>query len=597
MAEQALIHPRAARPAALWLALWRELAHGDRRRLKAAGVAMLVGGALTALLPVVVGVLVDRALGVGERVTLAAALEPLSVLAAFVVISQLLEVLRHQLVHSVTTSFERDMRERTYRHLMRLDLDQFRHGKIGSIYGRANRSIEGAERLIKLGAMDLLPTVTVALLGLIVAFTRDAMLGAVMALVVPTGFAIVWWQVRSQAGIRIEVRDVKEEIDGDVSAWLQLLDVIRTAGAESYFGERITHQTQKLRRKEMKHHIAMSLFDAAKAANEGFWLIATLVCALKFGPGDSAGEITGLVLLFFTITRPLRELHRVVDEAAESAQQADDLITMITTPEDASYRATTPAGMRGPRPAVTAPAVCVRGLTFRHRGAHAPVLENLDLDVRHGERVGVVGSSGCGKSTLLQILARLHHGAEGTIELEGRDLLSIPRRELVTRIGYVAQDARLFRGTVAENLRMGRASVRDADIVRACRRANIHDEILRMPSGYETLVGERGDTLSGGQRQRLCLARALVRTPPLMLLDEPTSALDGPSQATVQGAIDSLDDVTLMIVAHRLTTLRTMDRILVLGDGAVVEEGSYDLLAARQGPFARMLAEQNRKAA
>ena len=171
----------------------------------------------------------------------------------------------------------------------------------------------------------------------------------------------------------------------------------------------------------------------------------------------------------------------------------------------------------------------------------------------------------------------------------------MPPDDRVREIGYVGQRSKLFQGTIRENLTLGR-DFGDSEIVAACVRANIHKEILAMPNGYDTIVGEEGARLSGGQAQRLCLARALVSTPPLMLLDEPTSALDGPSQVAVQKAIDKLADVTLIIVAHRLSTLENMDRIYVLAGGVIVEQGGFQELAEGGGQFAAMLDSERRAA-
>jgi ATP-binding cassette subfamily B protein len=582
--------------ARLWTALWRGLAARDRRRLKVAAVAMLLGSILTALVPVIVGGFVDAVLKDDASIELSTAVTPLLILAGALTGISALEVIRHQLVHMVTTSFQSDARQRIYAAVMRWDLVRYVDGARGAIYGRANRSVDGAERLIKLGAADLLPAITVAVFAIAFALARYGLIGLVMAIVVPTGLALVLWQVRSQNGIRVEVARAKERIDGDVSAWLGLLDVIRTTGTEFFFNDRVREACLDLRARELQHHIAMSKFDAAKTVNEAIWLVVTLVAAIELRPDFTAGELTGLVLLYLAVTKPLRELHRVIDEGAESALQARDLIEDLQAPHDASYGTTSPVAAAAPAPDNAA--LVLRNVAFQHGDGHeaTPVLRGVSTTIARGERVGIVGTTGCGKSTLLKILARLLHNASGEILIEGRPLESVPRNELVGILGYVSQQPLLFRGTVRENLLMGRQDIRDDELARACSRAHIHPEILRMPRGYDTIIGEDGAKLSGGQRQRLCLARALVRTPPIMLLDEPTSALDGPSQTAVQEAIDKLDDVTMLIVAHRLQTLRNMDRIIVLDNGKIVEQGAYHDLEIADGVFSAMLVSERRGA-
>lgn len=584
-------------PARLWLQLWRDLAPAERRRFQLAGIAMLVSSVMTALIPFLVGVFVDTVIRGDAVVGLADAWIPLLLLTTSMALISAMNVVQHQQIHTVTTSFTATMRQRVYAALLRWDLARYVDDAKGAIYGRANRSVEGAERLIKLGASDLLPAALVTVFGVTLAVIRFGVLGVIMAAVVPTGFALVRWQIRSQNGIRVEVAGAKERIDGDVSAWLAGLDVIRTAGVEGFFNSRIGSRCTALKETELKHHIAMSKFDALKAVNEAFWLIATLVAAIALGTLSSAGDMAGAVLLYLAITRPLRELHRVLDEGAEAAIQTQNLQEDLAAPHDASYTSPrdepTAALVPSSGQDGAAPVIQLRSVAFKYPHRDTPVIDDLTFSIAAGQRVGIVGASGCGKSTLLKLLARLIHGYEGQILLQNRALQSISRGELVSQLGYVGQKPLLFQGTIRDNLVLGRSQIAPEQLMQACIRANIHDDILAMPHAYDTAIGEEGARLSGGQSQRLCLARALVQTPPVMLLDEPTSALDGPSQAVVQRAIDSLADVTMLIVAHRLSTLRAMDHILVLHEGRLVEEGTYDDLVAAHGRFTAMLAGEN----
>lgn len=587
----------------LWLELWRGLRAAERFRLKVAVVAMLIGSVLTALVPFFVGIFVDAVIQDGHVAGLSKAWGSLLLLAAAMSLISAMAVIQHQQVHTVTTAFTDTTRQLIYGALMRWDLARYVEGARGAIYGRANRSVEGAERLIKLGAAELLPAVFVTVFGVILAIVHFGVLGLIMALVVPTGLALVTWQIRSQNGIRVQLVRAKEAIDGDVTAWLAGLDVIRTTGTESFFTSRVGGRSVALRKIELRHHIAMSKFDAAKAINEALWFIVTLLVAIEVQATASPGDLAGIVLLYFAITKPLRELHRVIDEGSEAALQTRNLINDLAAPHDISY-----AAIGGSRPAVgrprigelepmtVTPAIEVRNVSFTHEGADRHVLRGLSFSIPVGQRVGIVGASGCGKSTMLKLLDRLIHGYEGDIRLHGRSLQSIDRAELSTLVGYVGQRPTLFQGTVRDNLMLGRPDIVNADVYQACARANIHQDVLAMPEGYDTRIGEEGSKLSGGQSQRLCLARALVKTPHIMLLDEPTSALDGPSQAVVQHAIDELTDITMLVVAHRLSTLRTMDRILVMHHGGLVEDGTFGDLVAAGGMFADMLDSERRAA-
>jgi ATP-binding cassette subfamily B protein len=542
---------------------------------------MMLASGLTAALPVLIGALVNHSLS-AHHPSFARAVKGLPVIGVLVIAAELLQVLRRQLVEAVATGFERDARDAAYRHLLRLDPETLRNGQVGRIYGRANRSIEGAVMLMKLGAMDLLPAATLAVLALVVAVTRAPLAGAAMAMVIPTGFALVFWQVSSQAGVRLKVRDRKEDIDGQVVELLPALEVVRTIGAEAHFGARVSASAYALRSTELRHHRAMSIFDAAKAINEGLWLVVMLAVTLGLTGGGtaSAGEITALVLLYAGVTQPLGDLHRIIDEASESAQQTTDLFDLLDEPEDASY--STPSGrpvaIGGRMSAIELSDVRFGYLTEEQR---IPVLNGLDLQISAGERLGLVGVSGGGKSTTLRLLCRLLHADSGLIRIGGRDIRELSRDDLAGLIGYVPQHAHIFRVSVLENILLGASGATRADAESAAQRAHLHNEILRLPDGYNTLVSERGETLSGGQRQRLSLARALVRKPPILLLDEATSSLDEKSQAVVSEAIATIEDVTLLVVAHRVTTLRTMDRIVKLENGRFAETLSYGELVSR----------------
>lgn len=581
----------------IWGRLIKVLSRADRKRLAWAAVAMIFGSMTTAAVPVIVGTFVDAVFKSGRLVGLGDAVWPMILLLAAYGFISAMEVAKHQLVHTVTTGFESDARQRIYGHLLRWDLKRFREGSDGAIYGRANRSVEGAVKLIKLGAADLLPGLLVAIFAVALAWIKYGWLGAVMSMVIPTGFGLVFWQIHSQNGIRVMLNDAKERIDGSVGAWLAMLKVIRTSGTEGYFDRRVGDECDGLRRTELRHHIAMSLFDAGKAVNEALWLVACLIVTIAVGASHSAGDLAGEVLLYLAITKPLRELHRVFDESSEAALQADNLLNDLDVPFDASFAEEGTVAAGAPTLRVAEDAVVFDSVTFRYDGAPKPTLDGLSTRIKAGERVGIVGSSGGGKSTLLDLLARLHHGHSGEVRLHGRPVQEIERSELVKILGYVGQEPSLFPGTIRENLILGRPGIDDADLDDACRRANILSEIQALPNGYETVVSQRGANLSGGQRQRLCIARALLETPPVMLLDEPTSALDGPSQAVVQRAIDGLDGVTMLVVAHRLSTLKTMDRIIVLHEGKVVQDGPYRQLEQEDGYFAQMLESERWSAA
>ncbi len=283
-------------------------------------------------------------------------------------------------------------------------------------------------------------------------------------------------------------------------------------------------------------------------------------------------------------------MHRVLDEGHEASLRVADLMDMLALPVDRSFRTLT---HREPRLDDGAPIIEVVDLRVEYAGPEGggrAVLDGASLAIHSGETIGIVGRSGCGKSTLLKVLMRLVHPTEGRACLMGVPLEEVSREAISQLVGYVGQAPFMFAGTIEENITYGSASrYLPEDVRRAARRACIHEEIMMMPGGYSAPVAERGQNLSGGQRQRLALARVFLQGPPVLILDEATSALDTISERSVQRAIDAARaDRTVIIVAHRLSTLVDADRILVFDGGRVAESGSYSELLKQGGAFAEL---------
>jgi ATP-binding cassette subfamily B protein len=237
-------------------------------------------------------------------------------------------------------------------------------------------------------------------------------------------------------------------------------------------------------------------------------------------------------------------------------------------------------------------AVAFEDVSFAYPGG-TNVLSGMSFTARPGTSVALVGHTGAGKSTAMALLQRLWDPTEGRITIDGQDLRDVTLESLRAQIGVVFQESMLFNRSIRENLRVGRPDASDADIERACRMADAHEFIVRQPHGYDTMIGERGTSLSGGQRQRLAIARALLKDPPILILDEATSALDAATESRVSKALRTLmAGRTTFIIAHRLSTVRDADVILVFDDGQIVEQGSFQELLARRGRFADLVETQ-----
>ena len=233
------------------------------------------------------------------------------------------------------------------------------------------------------------------------------------------------------------------------------------------------------------------------------------------------------------------------------------------------------------------------GVSFRYSGTEN-IIRNVSFETSAGALTALVGPSGSGKSTLLRLMARFWDYQEGQIRIAGKELLTIAPESLLSQVSMVMQNAYLFRGTIRENLCFGNDAITDAQIIDACKKARCHDFISALPESYDTIVGEGGATLSGGERQRISLARAFLKDVPILLLDEPTASLDADNEAMVQKALDEISrERTVVMIAHRLKTVRGAQQILVIENGAITQKGTHDQLVGTDGLYARLWELQN----
>ena len=236
----------------------------------------------------------------------------------------------------------------------------------------------------------------------------------------------------------------------------------------------------------------------------------------------------------------------------------------------------------------------VEGVSFSYERDDTEVLHHVSVHVAPGDTIAVVGPSGGGKTTLCSLIPRFYDVADGSIKIDGLDVRDVTQQSLRRNVGVVQQDVFLFAASIMENIRYGRPGASEDDVIAAAKRAEIYDDIMAMPEGFNTYVGERGVLLSGGQKQRISIARIFLKDPPVLILDEATSALDSITEAKIQKAFDELaKGRTTLIIAHRLSTVRGASRILVIRDGVISEEGTHDELIAKNGDYAQLYHTQN----
>ncbi len=570
-----------------------------RRKLALIGAVgvMAVSSAAATAIPFALGLLVqaiDPAVHPGvSRTSLArSAALFLGLIGVAYLVRETLSVFRRYLVENTCTRIDRDLCVKVVSHMMRVDLARHGHEQVGALHGRIIRSVDGFVRFLRLSFLDFIPALMTGGFALIATVSKQPGIALAMACVAPLSIGLTLWQLVTQRGVRLGLLRCREKMDGTVVELLGGIDYVRAAHTETAEIARVEAVAEGRRSKELRHHFEMSLFGSGKALNEGAFhlIVVAFAVGMALSGKISNGDILTFSMLFLNVMTPLNEIHRFIDEGHESSLKVADLLGLLSEPEDRSFAS---AASVEPALVVGEPVIEARDLRVEYRTADGQTrlaLDGASMTIAHGETIGVAGRSGCGKTTWLRVLMRLAHPSSGWAALGGVPIDRVSRDTIGRLIGYVGQNPFVFSGTVAENIAYGSPGASPEAIRRAARLACILDEILAMPGGFDARVAERGTNLSGGQRQRIALARVFLKNPPILVLDEGTSALDTISERKIQRAIDrARSDRTVILVAHRLSTLRDADRILVFDAGRVVESGSYDDLVTRNGTFAELV--------
>lgn len=480
-----------------------------------------------------------------------------------------------------------DLRNRILDHIHKLSLGYFHRERVGAVMTRAVTDVENISQMLKNSfnlAYQVVQFAVVPLLMLSLSPTLFLVALLPAPLIVYAFYAI---RVRLRPVYR-RIRDNQAEIQARVQEVVTGLREIKAFNLERETRRRYLDanrtafelQNTAMQTFSFNHQLQYGAKDL------GVVLIAFLGGIAVFAGfgGVTVGKISAFLVLSNFLYGPIGNFlmfYDIIQRGVVSWERVEGFLAVVPDVADR------PGAVRLDRRGVRG-SVAFRGVVFGYEPGH-PVLRGIDWEVRAGERVAVVGPSGSGKSTLMSLLLRFHDPWEGAVLLDGRDLREYTQDSVRRVVGVVFQDSFLFYGTVRENLLFADPEASEAEIRRACRAAGIHEEILRLPDGYDTVVGERGVTLSGGQRQRLAIARMFLKDPAVVVLDEATSAVDTVTERVVQEGLDRLlRGRTVFVVAHRLATVRHCDRIVVLDRGRIVEEGTHRELLRRRGLYFRM---------
>jgi ATP-binding cassette subfamily B protein len=561
------------------------------------GLALLLGSTAAALLqPWPLKLVVDSVLGeVAPPALLAAPSRTvlLSLLVAAIVGLQLvvgaLTMLGTNLVVRAALRMVFRLRCALFEHLQKLSLAFHDTTRVGDSLYRVAWDTYAVQTLVNNAIVPATTaTLTLAGIGVVMALLDWRVTVAALAIAVP-----LLWLIRrldrpmTRTSMRVHERE--SDVSSRVQETLGAIRAVQAFAREPLERERFErqaaaslHANVHLTLLQTGSQLVVSLLMAVGTAAV-IWLAGQRALEGVLTPGDVVLLAAYLVMLY----RPLETLAYTAVAVQGAAAGARRVLALLDVQPDV----TDAPGAR-PLPGRAAGALAFERVTFAY-GAGAPALRDVSLDVRPGEVVAIVGASGAGKTTLTSLVVRFYDPQAGRITLDGHDLRALTLRSLRESVALVLQDPIIFGSSIRENIAYGRPEATAEEVERAARAANAHEFIVALPRGYDTVVGERGVTLSGGQRQRLAIARAFVKDAPLLILDEPTSALDADNERAILDALSRLmKGRTTLVIAHRLSTVRHADRIVVLEDGAVAESGTHGELLARRRVYARLHALQ-----
>ncbi|KAB8321313.1 ABC transporter ATP-binding protein [Tolypothrix campylonemoides VB511288] len=494
-----------------------------------------------------------------------------------------------RLWRNLAQDIQHDLRLDAYKHLQELELAYFEERSTGGLMSILSDDINQLERFLDEGANDIIQVVTTVIIiggGFFILAPSVAWMA-----MLPIPF-ILWGSFRFQDLLAPRYADVREKVgllNSRLANNLSGITTIKSFTSEDYELSRLGQESEGYRRSNAK---AIKL-SAAFIPLIRMLILVGFTALLLFGGMAavngkmSVGTYSVLVFLIQRLLWPLTRLGDTFDQYQRAMASTNRVMDLLDTPI---------AIHTGE---IDLPVATVRGevelnnVTFAYQD-RLPVIKNLSLHIPAGKTIAIVGSTGSGKSTLVKLLLRLYEVQSGTITVDGIEIQQLNLRDLRRCIGLVSQDVFLFHGSVAENIAYGSFDASDDEIIKAAKVAEAHEFIERLPQGYETIVGERGQKLSGGQRQRIAIARAILKNPPILILDEATSAVDNETEAAIQRSLERITvNRTTIAIAHRLSTIRNADRIYVMEYGQFVESGNHQELLDKNGVYASLWRVQS----
>jgi ATP-binding cassette, subfamily B, bacterial len=551
-------------------------------------LAIVIAAVLGLTPPLCIKLIVDEAIPTGDRtklilLTVAMVAGPL--------IAGLLGVIQRYLAAHIAEHVMYDVRNEVFRHVHQQSLTYFMTARPGEVLSRVLNDVQGVGQMLQDNLVKLLQSALIVMTAIGALVWLDWRL-AIVALALLPAFIVPTRRIgQRRKALKRAAQASLAQVTGVLIETLSVSGalLVKVSGSEQREAERLERKTRELMDVSLRHNLVgrwfqmiMKFFEELGPALVyafGGWFVISGNLAL--------GTVVAFVALLKRLYSPAADLAGVRVEVMTSYAYFDRIFSVLDLePAISNAPDATPLER-------VAGAVRFEQVSFTYEGDEAGTLHAIDLEIAPGQCVALVGRSGAGKSTLAALVPRLYDPTEGRVCVDGRDVRTIEIASLRSHIAMVTQETYLFHDTILENVRYARRDATQPEIEAAARSAQIHDLIVGLPDGYQTIVGERGYRLSGGERQRLAIARALLKNPRILILDEATSSLDSHNELLIQAALEPLlANRTSLVIAHRMSTIRKADLIVVLDEGRIIERGTHDDLLAHPGRYAELLRQQ-----
>ena len=549
-----------------------------------------ISAAVQLLIPIFCGNEIDGMIG-AENVDMAIVVKAISMIALAAVIGAIAQEIIALCNNRITFSVCRDLRDSISRKINRLPLSYLDSHATGDTVSRTIADVESFADGLLMGFTQLFTGVVTILATLITMIYLKAVIAAVVVVLTPLSIFVARFIATRTSRFFRKQAEIRGEETALINELVEGARVVKAFGREKETHERFDEVNKRLEEVSLKATFFSSLTNpSTRMVNNIVYAAVTLISALyALSGGISVGQLSVFLSYASQYAKPFNEISGVVTELQNAFTCAERVFELLDEKEessDAELADVTPGEK----------SVEFSDVSFRYV-PDRPLIEDLSINVSPGERVAIVGPTGCGKTTIINLLMRFYDVCGGKIMLGGTDIRDIKRKDLRAHYAMVLQDTWLSHTTVKENIAYGCPGASDEEIIEAAKNAHAHSFIRRLPNGYDTVIAEGGSNLSAGQRQLLCIARAMLSLPPMLILDEATSSIDTRTEKKIQSAFAKMmQGRTTFIVAHRLSTIKEADVILVMRDGRVIEKGKHEQLLEKGGFYAHLYNSQFEKA-